>query len=61
MQTLQMPDYTTKEAAKLLGIHPKYIFSMHKTGKIRFTLDITGRYRVPMGEVWRILSEKSAL
>ena len=53
MATLDMPDYTTKEAARLLGIHDKYIFQMHKQGRIRFTLDCTGRYRVPMGEVYR--------
>ncbi len=58
MDVLPMPHYTTKEASKLLSIHPKYIFQMHRNGKIRFTLDCTGRYRVPMGEVWRILHAK---
>ncbi len=61
MQALQMPDYTTREAAKLIDVHPKYIFQMHRQGKIRFTLDVTGRYRVPYGEVWRILSERGQL
>ena len=58
---LPMPAYTTLEASKLLSIHPKYIFQMHKVGKIRFTLDCTGRYRVPMPEVYRILHDRGEI
>ena len=59
MQTaLEIPDYTTREAARLLGIHDKTIFAWHRQGRIRFTLDVTGRYRVPYTEVWRLLKEK---
>lgn len=61
MDVLPMPQYTTREAAKLLNLHPKYIFAMHKTGKIRFTLDCTGRYRVPMNEVYRILHARGEI
>lgn len=49
MVTLEMPEYTTREAAALLGVHPKYIFQMHQQGRIRFTLDVTGRYRGAYG------------
>lgn len=59
MVTLEMPEYTTREAAALLGVHPKYIFQMHQQGRIRFTLDVTGRYRVPMGEVYRLLEGRN--
>lgn len=55
---LEMPDFTTREAARLLSIHDKTVFQWHRQGKIEFTLDVTGRYRVPYGEVWRLLKER---
>lgn len=59
MQTvLAMPDFTTREAARLLGIHDKTIFQWHDAGRIKFTLDVTGRFRVPYGEVYRLMKER---
>lgn len=56
---LPTPDYTCKEASKLLGLKsPKIIYAWHKKGRIRFTLDSTNAYRVPYGEVYRILAAR---
>ena len=61
MQTvLDMPDFTTREAARLLGIHDKTVFQWHRLGKIQFSLDVTGRYRVPYGEVYRLMKERES-
>lgn len=61
MDVLPTAHYTTLEASRLLSIHPKYIYQMHRQGKIRFALDCTGRYRVPMWEVGRILAERGEI
>lgn len=56
---LPTPDYTCKEAAKLLNLKsPKIIYNWHQKGRIRFTLDCTNQYRVPFGEVYRILAAR---
>src|SRR5918995_7359884 len=41
-----------------VGIHDKTIYAWAKEGRIQVTLDVTGHYRVPYGEVWRLIKER---
>jgi excisionase family DNA binding protein len=58
MQTLEMPAFTMREASKYLGIHEKTIYTWAREGRIEVTLDVTGQYRVPYGELWRLLRKR---
>lgn len=58
MQTLEVPAFTMREASKYLGIHEKTIYAWVQAGRIEVTTDVTGQYRVPYGEVWRLLKQK---
>ena len=58
---LPMPHFTPREAARIIGIADKVIYAWHKQGRIRFTLDCTNAYRVPYGEVYRVLHERDGI
>lgn len=55
---LDMPDFTVREAARYLSVHDKTLYAWQREGKIELTLDCTGQYRAPYGEVWRLLKER---
>lgn len=61
MQTvLDMPDFTVREAARYIGVHDKTLYAWHREGRIELTLDVTGQYRVPYGEVYRLMRERDS-
>ena len=62
MQALEMPSFTVREAARYLGVeNEKVLYAWAKNGRIAFTVDVTGQFRVPYGELWRLLREREDL
>ena len=50
--------YRTGEASRLLGVHPMTLRRWIKSGKVKAKRTIGGEYRIPEGEVRRLLGEK---
>jgi excisionase family DNA binding protein len=55
---LPEPTYTVLEAEKLLGLPYKAGYRLIKEHQIRGVKDVTGRIRIPYGEVYAVLKAR---
>jgi putative resolvase len=60
MTTLELPGYTVKEAARLIGVTPKTAYNWAKQGRMDFYRDVNGQMRVGYGELYRLLRERES-
>jgi excisionase family DNA binding protein len=57
---LPMPGFTVRESAKYLGIRRETVFAWIHSKKIQAEVDCVGQYKIPYGELYRLLHERES-
>ncbi len=57
-EQLNLPCYTIAEACVALDITKPQAYRMIASGELPVVRDVSGRYRVPYGDLWTLLKQR---
>jgi excisionase family DNA binding protein len=59
MQILEMPSFTVREAAKLLGVRRETVYWYINHGRVAAKRDVCNQWRIPYQELHRLVKERA--